>query len=93
MSAPAFTPGPWKLDAEDPRYIRSVKTKEYIACRQSANPDDGPILRAAPELYKALADVVREAQQVEYDDGPAVAELAWQVIERARAALAKAVQP
>jgi hypothetical protein len=55
MSAPKFTHGPWKLDGGDPRYVRSVKTKEYIAARQSSNPADSALLAAAPELYGAAA--------------------------------------
>jgi len=89
MNAPKYTAGPWKLDAEDPRYIRSVKTKEYIACRQSGNPADGPLLRAAPELYEALQVFVATVE----DDGEPLPGTRWhREWEAGRAALAKAVQ-
>ena len=86
MNAPAFTPGPWKRDAGDPRYIRSVKTKEYIAARQSSNPADSALLAVAPELYTAAAAVAAlYADEPEDELDPAWVDL--------RAALAKAVQP
>lgn len=86
MSAPKFTPGPWKLDGGDPRYVRSVKTKEYIAARQSSNPADSALLAAAPELYEAMERICEAHRR----DTPLRAAAMENAYTLARAALAKA---
>lgn len=86
MNAPKFTHGPWKCDSEDPRYIRSVKTKEYIAARQSSNSADQRLIAAAPELYEALDVAVTSMLDSGYPESHAA-------VRQARDALAKAVSP
>lgn len=88
MSAPKFTSGPWKCDAEDPRYIRSVRTKEYIAARQSSNSADQKLIAAAPELYEALQSIEREARDANSSGDVVIPSNVW---DQVRAALAKAV--
>ncbi|CAA2139527.1 hypothetical protein [Hyphomicrobium sp. ghe19] len=60
MTDTAFTPGPWKWDAGDVGQDYAVPYCDVYADDRDAviasvsNPDDAPLIAAAPDLYEAL---------------------------------------
>jgi hypothetical protein len=86
MNAPKFTAGPWRqrngafFGADGERLIQGRPVQEVRA--------NHALIAAAPELYEALAEAVKWADEMDTGDvidGDPIA--SW------RAALAKAVQP
>lgn len=83
---PQHTPGPWRFEKAT-KTIRSVPANYWIASMNSCDgavdhEANGRLIAAAPDLFAALADLVRDAIAEEMDNYPAVL--------RARAAIAKA---
>lgn len=90
MSAPKFTPGPWKYRHDDEECIApNVAWTGDIGGFQ--NPADGVLAAAAPELYAALRAIFENCALVhnKWGDGDNRNE-ADTAIKSARAALAKA---
>lgn len=103
MSAPAFTPGPWRIAkrGEDEAFYvverdepnepsrhayRVAHVLDYNELQQNAA--NACLIAAAPDLVEALDEMLREfgvdGHGAEFEDGEC------RVVDRARAALAKA---
>lgn len=103
MSAPAFTPGPWRIAkrGEDEAFYvverdepnepsrhayRVAHVLDYNELQQNAA--NACLIAAAPDLVEALDEMLREfgvdGHGAEFEDGECM------VVDRARAALAKA---
>lgn len=63
MSAPQFTPGPWRVDLVKPHQVCLNAEKTRFIRVASANPQwsncaaNANLIAAAPELYEALLEV------------------------------------
>lgn len=87
MSAPRFTPGPWRVVVTDDG--GSMVHGESTAIATVWGRDSGPnahLIAAAPQLYAALAEAMGLLVSFENNDDPS----AEAIVDRARAALAKA---
>ena len=104
MSAPMFTPGPWWLrEGKTPSgefgYIEGADHNRVVAdlpdYKLPGGPDDcdeanGRLIAAAPELYDACSALLAQFEQRGITTDQAHPDRV--AVERARAALAKAVQ-
>lgn len=100
MNAPAFTPGPWRAvpttaPGHHPDTLRQDVVSDGTEFAPSfvagdMKPEDAAAVAVLPELYEALAMLVRESVHPydggEYEDGE------WAALDAARAALAKATR-
>lgn len=97
------TPGPWHFDdggdgdleiwsaAYHPTMPLCSVGNYGPAGPSSTDNANARVIAAAPELLEACERVLKESVRVEYDeDGPACAEMAYEVLEVVRAAIAKA---
>jgi hypothetical protein len=101
VSAPKFTPGPWKL-TDDPvrRVIRGGETKQRSVCiiDDWTLEADARLIAAAPELYRVVNLLAEDppscVTQPEKAAGHGECDCwACCLVNEARAALAKAVTP
>lgn len=79
----AFTPGPWRFDLDDENVVAGLYGEELIVDAPLGGAPaqaiaNGHLIAAAPELYRALGDMLEHA------------DVAGFIYERAKAALAKA---
>ncbi len=75
-----YTPGPWKADGHDGKTKIIIESQWGEVCR--CDPDNAPLIAAAPELLKALESVCADWDMKE--------EVLFNSIRKARSSIAKA---
>ncbi len=95
MTAPKFTPGPWRYDEESSGILSKHSVapgSREVAAVNPALADqvtgaNARLIAAAPELYEALAACEHALRSYQYGNG--APDLAEEVANKASAALAK----
>lgn len=99
MSAPKFTPGPWKLTRNPHGEVHycSVHVIDERGCADTIADihlhynANSHLIAAAPDLFEALCRITQAATKCEmYDTPPQAESIEWADIEKALMALAKA---